>query len=106
MAGYISLDMPIFLRYISYVSPVTWGSYIVANSVFQGATFTCDASEQDSAGNCPTSTGEQVLDLYDMSGGSGKYGVRYHTMMLAIVMVAIFVVTYLVLRARAYNISH
>lgn len=106
MAGYISLDMPMALRYISYVSPTTWGCYVLTNVVFQQETFTCDASELDSQGNCPYSTGEQVLALYDMDGGGGRYGMTYHMYMLAVVTASVFLLSYIVLRGRAYRLSH
>ena len=106
MAGYISLDMPVELRYISYISPVTWGSYILANVVFQGETFTCEETEKDAQGYCPTSTGDEVLSLYDMGGGSGTYGMTYHMYMLAVVTCCFLLLTYLVLRGRAYTLSH
>ena len=106
MAGYISLDMPIELRYISYISPVTWGAYILSNVVFQQETFTCEADERDSQGQCPISTGEEVLALYDMDGGGGEYGVNFHMMMIAIVSACFFLVTFLVVRGRAFKLSH
>ncbi len=106
MAGYLSLDMPIELRYISYISPVTWGAYILSNVVFQQETFTCEPDELDSQGQCPFSTGEEVLALYDMDGGSGEYGVNFHMMMIAIVSVCFFLMTFLVVRGRAYKLSH
>jgi hypothetical protein len=55
MAGYISLSMPLALRYVSHLSPTAWGAYIITNVAFQQQTFTCDASEQDSAGAAHTS---------------------------------------------------
>jgi len=106
MAGYISLSMPIELRYISYISPVTWGAYILSNVVFQQETFTCDDSERDSQGNCPISTGEEVLALYNMDGGGGTYGLNFHIMMISIVTVGFFVLTFLVVRGRAFKLSH
>lgn len=106
MAGYISLSMPLVLQYIAYLSPTTWGAYILTNVAFQGETFTCDASEEDSAGNCPYSTGQQVLELYDMDGGSGEYGMYFHMYMLAAVTIALLLISYCAMRGRAYSISH
>lgn len=106
MAGYISINMPAVLRYISYLAPTTWGCYILTNVVFQQQTFTCDASERDSQGDCPYSTGEQVLELYNMSGGGGRYGMAYHMYMLAVVTLSVFALSFLVLRGRAYRLSH
>ena len=106
MAGYISLNMPFVLQCISYISPLTYGCYILSNIVFQGEVFTCSSSERDSSGNCPLATGEEVLALYSMDNGSGPYGMYYHMIMLATVTVVIFVLTYIVMRARAYKISH
>jgi hypothetical protein len=42
--------MPLALRYVSDLSPTAWGAYVLTNVAFQQQTFTCDASEQDSAG--------------------------------------------------------
>jgi hypothetical protein len=106
MAGYISIDMPAFLRCVSYLSPTTWGCYVLTNVVFQQETFTCSASERDSDGDCPYSTGEEVLDLYNMGGGGGAYGMAYHMYMLAVVTVCVFALSYVVLRGRAYRLSH
>lgn len=106
MAGYISIGMPLALRYVSYLSPTSWGCYVLSNVVFQQKTFTCDASERDSQGNCHFSTGEQVLALYDMDGADGKFGMTYHMYMLAVVTVSVFLLSFAVLRARAYRLSH
>jgi hypothetical protein len=35
MAGYISLNMPLPLLYLSLLSPLTWGSYVLANLTFR-----------------------------------------------------------------------
>jgi hypothetical protein len=105
MAGYISINMPLPLLYLSLLSPLTWGSYILANLTFKGQTFTC-ADEADSQGNCPLSTGDQVLTLYGMDGGEGRYGTWYNAYMLGGVTLAIFVATYVVLRLRLLHLSH
>eukprot|EP00601_Ochromonadales_sp_CCMP2298_P007375 CAMPEP_0173210602 /NCGR_PEP_ID=MMETSP1141-20130122/23761_1 /TAXON_ID=483371 /ORGANISM="non described non described, Strain CCMP2298" /LENGTH=106 /DNA_ID=CAMNT_0014137379 /DNA_START=613 /DNA_END=933 /DNA_ORIENTATION=+ len=106
MAGYISLSMPLPLVYLSLISPITWGSYILATLTFRGQTFTCTASEADTQGNCPLSTGEQVLELYGMQGGDGEYGTNHHALMLGGVTLSLFLLTFLVLRLRMLRMSH
>ena len=101
MAGFISLSMPEFFEKLGYVSPLKWGSYILANVVFQGETFTCD----DDVG-CYLTTGQSVLQLYGMNDNDGPYGMKYHYYMLAIVTMAYFLVALVAIRLRAWKLSH
>lgn len=101
MAGYISIDMPVFLDYLSYISPLKWGAFLLTNITFKDKTFTC--SDTDSS--C-LSTGEQVLDLYNMQPGSGTNSMNFHAIMLAVVTLIYFLVALLAVRWRARMISH
>ena len=38
-------DIPIFLRWISYLSPIRYGLEAIFKSEFQGRTFTCTEAE-------------------------------------------------------------
>jgi len=106
MAGFMSLQMPLGLRYISYISPTTWGAYIITNVAFQQETFSCDDNERNSLGNCPISTGEELLQLYDMDGGGGPYGMVWHMIWLIVVTVCYILAAFIVVRGRAYKLSH
>ena len=100
------MDIPLVLQYVSYISPLTWGSYIVANIVFDGQSFTCDDNERNDAGACPISTGDQVLSLYGMDNGDSRYGITFHLWIIGINTCLYFFLAYVVLRLRGYNLSH
>ena len=106
MAGYISIDMPQVLRDISQVAPSTWGSYVLSNIVFDGETFTCTSSEETADGTCVYDDGHDVLELYKMDGGGGRYGTVFHSWMLGLICTAYFLLAFAVLRWRAFKLSH
>jgi hypothetical protein len=105
-AGFISLNMPPAVTYLSDLSPLRWGSFILTNVVFQGKTFTCDASEKNSAGACPLSTGEQVIELYGFTYPSAQNGMAAHMGVLAAVLFGYFLIALVSFRIRAYQLSH
>lgn len=78
-----------------------WGSYIMANLVFEGETFTCDADSY----TCFT-TGDQVLALYDLGGRDGKYGLTFHYWMLLMLVLIYMLLAIVALRLKAFKISH
>lgn len=100
LAGYISLSMPQFLVDLSYISPITWGSYILANTAFAGQTFSCGDTP---AATCVLTTGEDVLSLYGFTGG-GSMG--FHYLMVSVLVFVYFLVMLVAFRWRAYRISH
>ena len=106
LSGFISLNIPVFLQYVSFISPLTWGSYILANVVFDKQEFTCDSDEKNAAGDCPISTGDQVLSLYGMTGRDGQYGLTFHLWIIGLNTAIYFLAAYAVLRLRGYNLSH
>jgi hypothetical protein len=106
LSGFISLNIPVFLQYVSFISPMTWGSYILANVVFDNQEFTCDSDEKNAAGDCPISTGDQVLSLYGMTGRDGQYGLTFHLWIIGLNTAIYFLAAYTVLRLRGYNLSH
>lgn len=98
--------MPDFIKGISQISPLSWGSYILANSAFAGETFTCSGDEKDQNGDCPYETGHDVLSLYDMDDGSGPRGTAFHAWILGTVTFAYLLASFIMIRWRAYRLSH
>lgn len=101
MAGYISLDMPVFLDYLAFISPLKWGAFLLTNIAFQGETFDCDANDS----TC-LSTGDEVLDLYNMNAGQGTRSMMFYSYMLVVITVVYFLLALLAVRLRAIKLSH
>jgi hypothetical protein len=59
----ISLNVPSFLQAFNHLSPVKWAIGNMAVYTIRDITFTCEDSQKIN-GECPYSTGQQVLDLY------------------------------------------
>jgi hypothetical protein len=101
-AGFISLNMPQFLIDLSYVSPLRWGAYLLANIAFAGETFVCD-DDTANAATCGLTTGDEVLALYGFTGGGSM---AFHYLMVTVIAVIYFVLCWVVFRWRAYKLSH
>ena len=66
MSGIMSINMPAFLQGVNYLSPLRYAIRNLAPYSLRSITFTCDASQRLPTGECPISTGQQVLQLYDL----------------------------------------
>ena len=66
MGGILSIDMPIFLRAVNYISPIRYALRVVATYSLRGVHFTCAQDQTRPDGKCYIETGEQVLKLYKM----------------------------------------
>jgi hypothetical protein len=66
MGGVLSLDVPDFLQAWNHLSPVKWAVGNMAPYTLRGLTFTCEDWQRVN-GQCPITTGEQVLDLYKLN---------------------------------------
>jgi len=64
MTGFISLQMPGFLKGLNHISILKYACDFVAINEFTGLTFTCTDSQKLSDGTCPYTNGEQVLSTY------------------------------------------
>jgi hypothetical protein len=106
MAGYMSVSMSQVLLDLSNISPQYWGAYLLTNLAFEGQTFTCDADETLPDGSCYFSTGDDVLEFYNMGNRDGPYGMTFHYLMLGIVTFIFFLLAVVGVRLRAYKISH
>lgn len=67
MSGIMSINMPAFLRGVNYISPLRYAVRSLAPFSLRGMKFTCTDAQRLPGGECPITTGEQVLDLYDLN---------------------------------------
>ncbi|KIK54550.1 hypothetical protein GYMLUDRAFT_48683 [Collybiopsis luxurians FD-317 M1] len=67
MGGLMSIGMIGFLQGINYISPLKYATANMLPYALRGMTFTCDDSQKLANGQCPLTTGEQVLDLYKLN---------------------------------------
>ena len=104
--GYISINMSVVISSINYISPVKWGSRLLAKMVFNGETFTCTDEEKNTAGDCPLSTGDEVLALYGMDGSRGGGGAELSAWLLGGLSIAFVAIGFIAFRLRAFILSH
>jgi hypothetical protein len=95
MAGVLSLNIPSFLQAFNHLSPSKWAVGNLAPYSLEGMTFTCTTAQQLPNGTCPVSTGEQVLQIYNLDVNAGLY-----LMAMGICAVAYRVLAYLLLKAK------
>jgi ABC-type multidrug transport system permease subunit len=67
MAGIVALNIPRALQIMNYLSPFKYFVINLAVYSLKGREFTCTSAEEV-RGECPISTGEQVLELYNIDG--------------------------------------
>ncbi|KAF9428498.1 hypothetical protein BGZ94_002168 [Podila epigama] len=67
MTGFMSLNIPQFLKVINYVSVLKYGSLIMTRNEFEDKVFDC-TEYQVQSGACPLPTGEAVLKLLQFDG--------------------------------------
>jgi ABC-2 type transporter len=92
MAGIMSLNIPGVLQALNYLSPLKYQVANMAAYSMHGRKFTCKLSQKVN-GECPISTGEQVLELYNLDKNPGM-----NLMALVITTVVYRVVAYAVLK--------
>lgn len=66
LGGVLSLNVNEVLQGINHISPIKWAIANLAPYSLHGQNFTCTAAEMLPDGNCPISSGEQVLALYNL----------------------------------------
>ena len=71
MSGVLSLNVPSFLQAFNHLSPAKWTVGNLAPYSLYGLTFTCSDAQKLPDGNCPLTTGEQVLQLYNLDTNPG-----------------------------------
>ena len=98
MAGILSLNVNVFLQAFNHLSPSKWAIGNLAPFTFRGVIFTCTDAQRMPNGQCPITTGEQALDLYNLNNNAGL-----NLLALAICAVVYRLVAYLVLKAKRTN---
>ncbi|KAK0502128.1 P-loop containing nucleoside triphosphate hydrolase protein [Armillaria luteobubalina] len=66
IAGLMSLNMPRFLRYMNKLNPLGYSVRNMMPYVLRGQTFTCGDDQRLTDGSCAISTGEQVLEIFNL----------------------------------------
>ncbi|PBK66494.1 P-loop containing nucleoside triphosphate hydrolase protein [Armillaria solidipes] len=66
MAGLMSLDMPAFLKALDKLSPLGYSVRNMMPYAFRGQTFSCGDDQRLADGSCAISTGEQVLEIFNL----------------------------------------
>ncbi|KAJ4340035.1 hypothetical protein N0V95_007617 [Ascochyta clinopodiicola] len=72
MGGVLSLSIPSFLQAFNHLSPVKWAIGNMAPYTLRHQHFTCE-DWQKISGQCPITTGQQVLDLYKLDKDPDMY---------------------------------
>ncbi|KIV99856.1 uncharacterized protein PV09_08524 [Verruconis gallopava] len=98
LAGSMSVDMPGFLKKMNLLSPCRYAIRAVAHYAILPKTFTCNNEQRLPDGECAISTGQQVLDLYDLNGPAAV-----NVALLAVLVVAYRVVAWFALRLARMN---
>ncbi|KAF4536112.1 ABC transporter-like protein [Lasiodiplodia theobromae] len=96
MAGIMSINMPVFLQDMNYLSPI---KYVIANLApysLNGVKFTCTEGQRLANGRCPIETGEEVLQLYALESGDARLNVLW----LGVCAVVYRLLAYALLKAR------
>lgn len=93
MAGIMSINMPSLFNAFNYLSPIRYAVRALGPVSLRGQTFTCALEHQLPNGSCVISTGEQVLNLYNLDVNASK-----NIAALAGMIVAYRAVAYLVLK--------
>lgn len=93
MAGIMSIDMPVLFKAFNYISPCRYAVRALGPVSLRGQEFSCGGDQMLADGGCVISTGEQVLELYDLD-----VDVAVSLAALAGTVVAYRIVAYLLLR--------
>ncbi len=73
LAGVLSIDIDAFLQAVNHISPIKWQVGALLSYSLRGIKFTCTDAQRLANGQCPISSGEQVLDLYRLNVDTAAY---------------------------------
>jgi len=93
MSGVMSINMPAFLRGVNYLSPLRYAIRNLAPYSLSAIIFTCSESQRLPSGECPITTGKEVLQLYKLDSDPGL-----NIAVLGVVTVLYRVVAYVLLK--------
>lgn len=71
MSGVLSINMPGFLKGVTYLSPAPYMVRSLGPYSLRHIEFHCTATQLLPDGTCPITSGQQVLDLYDLDRNPG-----------------------------------
>jgi hypothetical protein len=94
MSGVMSINMPAFLRGVNYLSPLRYAIRNLAPYSLSAIIFTCNDNQKLPNGQCPITTGKEVLQLYKLDSDPGL-----NIAALGVVTVLYRVLAYLLLKA-------
>jgi hypothetical protein len=94
MSGVMSINMPAFLRGVNYLSPLRYAIRNLAPYSLSTIIFTCTESQRLPSGECPITTGKEVLQLYRLDSDPGL-----NIAVLGVVTVLYRVLAYALLKA-------
>ncbi|OCL10550.1 hypothetical protein AOQ84DRAFT_387429 [Glonium stellatum] len=94
MGGVMSLDIPGFLQAFNYLSPVKYVVGNLAPYTLRGQVFTCEDWQRLPGGECPVTSGEQVLKLYNLDRNP-----KLNLMALGVCTIVYRLLAYLLLKA-------
>ena len=94
MSGVLSINMPSFLQGVNYLSPIRYAIRNLAPYTLRGIVFTCNEATKLPNGECPITTGVQVLQLYDLDANPG-----INIMALGVCTVIYRLLAYILLKA-------
>ncbi len=60
--------MPAFLKGLNKLSPLGYAVRNIMPYAFRGLVFSCDDDQRLADGTCAVSSGEQVLDMFELGG--------------------------------------
>ena len=98
MGGVMSLNIPTFLAAFNHLSPIMWSLGNLAPYSLRDQHFTCNDYQKLPNGQCPISTGAQVLRLYNLDKDAGM-----NLLALGVCTVIYRVIAYLLLKAKRTN---
>lgn len=91
--GIMSLNIPSFLQAFNYLSPVKYVVGNIAPYTLQNQHFTCESWQRLANGDCPVTSGEQVLKMYNLDKNP-----RIQLMALGICAIVYRVLAYVLLK--------
>jgi ABC-type multidrug transport system ATPase subunit len=93
--GAFSLDMLSWIGALNSLSPSKWQVQAALSSSLRGVKFSCDDTELLDHGECPVSSGDQLLELYNMDVSTAKAAC-----ILAAVTIGYRLLAYIALKIR------
>lgn len=95
MGGVMSLHVPSFLQAFNHLSPIKWAIGNLAPYSLAGVQFSCTEDQHLPDGQCPITSGKDVLNLYNLNGNAGL-----NLMALGICVVVYRILAFLILKAK------